>query len=55
VKGLLNLGSPRRRVGVDPVCEQASNMDLNMALENDVLKVDGRIDFTKCENMEPAY
>src|ERR1700760_3787050 len=29
--------------------------DLNIALENDVLKVDGRIDFTKYENMEPVY
>ena len=29
--------------------------DLNIALENDVLKVDGRIDFSKYENMEPVY
>src|SRR5271166_441634 len=29
--------------------------DLNVALENDVLKVDGRIDFAKYENMEPVY
>jgi HSP20 family protein len=29
--------------------------DLNVALENDVLKVDGRIDFTKYENMDPVY
>ena len=29
--------------------------DLNIALENDVLKVDGRIDFTKYESMEPVY
>ena len=29
--------------------------DLNIALENDVLKVDGRIDFAKYENMEPVY
>jgi len=29
--------------------------DLNIALENDVLKVDGRIDFSKYESMEPVY
>jgi HSP20 family protein len=29
--------------------------DLNIALENDVLKVDGRIDFTKYKDMEPVY
>jgi HSP20 family protein len=29
--------------------------DLNLALENDVLKVDGRIDFAKYESMEPVY
>ena len=29
--------------------------DLNVALENDVLKVDGRIDFMKYENIEPVY
>jgi HSP20 family protein len=29
--------------------------DLNIALENDLLKVDGRIDFTKYESMEPVY
>jgi HSP20 family molecular chaperone IbpA len=29
--------------------------DLNIALENDVLKVDGRIDFTTYESMEPVY
>ena len=29
--------------------------DLNIALENDVLKVDGRIDFTKYGNIEPVY
>jgi HSP20 family molecular chaperone IbpA len=29
--------------------------DLNVALENDVLRVDGRIDFAKYESMEPVY
>jgi HSP20 family protein len=29
--------------------------DLNIALENDVLKVDGQIDFTKYKDMEPVY
>jgi HSP20 family protein len=28
---------------------------LNVALENDVLKVDGQIDFTKYRDMEPVY
>ena len=29
--------------------------DLDVGLENDVLKVDGRIDFSKYEEMEPVY
>src|ERR1700729_2499016 len=29
--------------------------DLNVALENDVLMVDGQIDFTKYKDMEPVY
>ena len=29
--------------------------DLNIALENDVLRVDGQIDFTKYKDMEPVY
>ncbi len=29
--------------------------DLNVALENDVLRVDGRIDFKKYDGMEPVY
>ncbi len=29
--------------------------DLNVALENDVLRVDGHIDFSKYEGMEPVY
>ena len=29
--------------------------DLDVALENDVLRVDGRIDFSKYEGMEPVY
>ena len=29
--------------------------DLNIGLENDVLKVDGRIGFSKYESMEPVY
>lgn len=29
--------------------------DLNVALENNVLRVDGRIDFSKYEGMEPVY
>ena len=29
--------------------------DLNIALEKDVLRVDGQIDFTKYEGMEPVY
>jgi HSP20 family molecular chaperone IbpA len=29
--------------------------DLNVGLENDVLRVDGRIDFSKYEGMEPLY
>jgi len=29
--------------------------DLNVALENDVLRVDGKIDFTKYTDMEPVY
>lgn len=28
---------------------------LNVSLENDVLKVDGQIDFSKYEGMEPVY
>ena len=29
--------------------------NLNVALENDVLRVDGQIDFSKYEGMEPVY
>jgi HSP20 family protein len=29
--------------------------DLNVALENDVLRVDGQIDFSKYKEMEPVY
>jgi HSP20 family protein len=29
--------------------------DINIALENDVLRVDGQIDFKKYEGMEPVY
>ncbi len=29
--------------------------DLDVALENNVLRVDGRIDFSKYEGMEPVY
>jgi len=29
--------------------------DVNVALENDILKVDARIDFSKYEGMEPVY
>jgi HSP20 family molecular chaperone IbpA len=29
--------------------------DLEVALENDVLRVDGRIDFSKFKDMEPVY
>src|ERR1700727_3129056 len=29
--------------------------DLKVALENDVLKVDGQIDFTKYKDLEPVY
>jgi HSP20 family molecular chaperone IbpA len=29
--------------------------DLDIGLENDVLRVDGRIDFSKYEGMEPVY
>ena len=29
--------------------------DLDVALENDVLRVDGQIDFSKYEGMEPVY
>jgi HSP20 family protein len=29
--------------------------DLNVGLENDVLRVDGRIDFSKYKDMEPVY
>lgn len=29
--------------------------DLGVALENDLLRVDGRIDFSKYEGMEPVY
>jgi len=29
--------------------------DLGVALENDVLRVDGKIDFAKYEGMEPVY
>jgi len=29
--------------------------DLNVALDNDVLRVDGRIEFAKYEGMEPVY
>ena len=29
--------------------------DLNVALENDALRVDGQIDFSKYEGMEPVY
>ena len=29
--------------------------DLNVALENDALRVDGQIDFSKYEDMEPVY
>ena len=28
---------------------------LDIALENDIVKVDGRIDFAKYEGMEPVY
>jgi HSP20 family protein len=29
--------------------------DIDVALENNVLRIDGRIDFTKYEAMEPVY
>lgn len=29
--------------------------DINIALENDVLRVDGQVNFTKYEGMEPVY
>ena len=29
--------------------------DLNLSLDNDVLRVDARIDFSKYEGMEPVY
>jgi HSP20 family protein len=29
--------------------------DINVSLENDVLRVDGQIDFAKYESMEPVY
>ena len=29
--------------------------DLDVALENDVLRIDGRIDFAKYDGMEPVY
>jgi HSP20 family protein len=29
--------------------------DLGVALENDVLRIDGRIDFSKYDGMEPVY
>ena len=29
--------------------------DVNLSLENDVLRVDARIDFSKYEGMEPVY
>jgi HSP20 family molecular chaperone IbpA len=29
--------------------------DLNVALENDILRVEGRIDFAKYEGMDPVY
>ena len=29
--------------------------DINVALENDVLRVDGQIDFSKYAGMEPVY
>ncbi len=29
--------------------------DIDIALENDVLRVDGRIDFSKYDSMEPVY
>src|SRR5690349_25039716 len=29
--------------------------DLNVALENDVVRIEGRIDFSKYEGMEPVY
>ena len=29
--------------------------DLNISLENDVLRVDGQIDFSKYEGLEPIY
>lgn len=29
--------------------------DIDVALENDVLRIDGRIDFSKYEGMEPVY
>ena len=29
--------------------------DLEVALENDILRVDGRIDFSKYKDMEPVY
>ena len=29
--------------------------NVNIALENDVLRVDGQVDFTKYEGMEPVY
>jgi hypothetical protein len=32
-----------------------SRTNLNVALENDVLRVDGQIDFSKYEGMEPVY
>jgi HSP20 family protein len=33
----------------------AEQKDVSLALENDVLRVDARIDFSKYEGMEPVY
>jgi HSP20 family protein len=47
------LGRAFRAGYQSPACVEPS--DLDVALENDVLRVDGRIDFAKHRDMEPVY
>ncbi len=60
ITGRLQSESPSAIIGIRTltvVMEMpgVEKKDLGVSLENDVLRVDGRIDFSKYEGMEPVY
>src|SRR6202000_679123 len=46
---------PDEALAVRMETPRVEKKDLNVALENDVLRVDGQIDFGKYKEMEPVY